>query len=94
MRKSLACRKFYLKNYTEKVLIFFNKWRNKVEYENKIKRFAEILERKTRIIIKNKFAMNFFRNQKEKEYQELKDRLNTFKNQLNDEIREFDRFAD
>jgi hypothetical protein len=41
----------------KKVSSYIQKWRNKVQRENRISSFAEILERKSRIFLKNKFLL-------------------------------------
>lgn len=37
---------------------YFNKWRAKLAYEKKIQKFVEIMERKTRIHLKNRLMCN------------------------------------
>lgn len=39
----LACRKIYVRNSTDRYMFYFNRWRNKIKHENKVKRFVDIL---------------------------------------------------
>lgn len=62
-RISWACMKIYIRNGKNRYLHYFNRWKNKVAHERKILDFAAILERKTRIIMKNKMALSLIQQQ-------------------------------
>lgn len=40
---------------------YFNRWRNKLAYEKKVQKFVELMERKTRIMLKNKLMNNLIK---------------------------------
>ena len=50
-----------------KYLHYFNRWRGKVAHERKINKFTEILERKTRNIIKSRMAVNLIQKKGQEE---------------------------
>lgn len=52
------------------------------------------MERKTRIVIKNKFMMNLMRKNGEQEVNELKARLKNYNDELNGAYSSFDRYVE
>jgi hypothetical protein len=54
----LTLYQFYTKSIVKKVVSYVQRWRNKVQREKNVTSFAEILERKSRILLKNKFLLS------------------------------------
>lgn len=57
---------FFCKNIVKKVSSYIHKWNKKVKREKNVSSFAEILERKSRILLKNKFLLSI--NKKNEDY--------------------------
>ena len=66
-RKVLALKMFFMRNIKNYVGHYIHRWKNKINHEKKVARFADILERKTRVIIKNRFFLNLHKQHYEKE---------------------------
>ncbi len=67
--------KFFLKNVKTNVGSYIRRWKNKIDEENRILKFAQILDIKTQSMMKTKFLMALRKTKSELEKKELEDKL-------------------
>lgn len=71
---------FFTKNIVKKVSSYIQKWKNKVQRENRVASFAGILERKSRLLLKSKFLLAIHKKNEDSTIGELKDKLAKYQN--------------
>jgi hypothetical protein len=81
-RKTMSLYKFFLKNVKISVGSYIRRWKNKIDEDNRILRFTQILDIKAQSIIKTRFLMALTRTKSELEKKSLEDKLARAKNEL------------
>lgn len=71
---------FFTKHIVKKVSSYIQRWNKKVQRENRVASFAEILERKSRLLLKNKFLLAIHKKNEDSTVGELKDKLAKYQN--------------
>ncbi len=70
-RKTMSLYKFFLKNVKNSVGSYIRRWKNKIDEENKIVKFTQILDTKAQSIIKSRFLMALTKTKSELEKKSL-----------------------
>lgn len=79
----LFCCKMLVKSRREIAVRYYKKWRNKLRIENNVRRFVEIMERKTRNAIKNIFINGLIRKNGESQVNLIKTQIKISNDELN-----------
>ena len=92
-RKVLTLYQFYTKSVVRKVASYVQRWRNKVQREKNVASFAEILERKSRILLKNKFLLTINQQNEDHTLDELQEKLKKYQSEYDTAAHDLDKFV-
>lgn len=77
-RKILGLYQFFVKNIKTKFRKYLRMWRDRVKEEDRVYDFAEIYERKSRIMLKNKFSQNLTKKDDDMMLEDLQNKHQRF----------------